>query len=469
MANITKRTNKDGKTTYRIRVFISEGIDGAQKVKSMTWTPPANMRASAAEKQAQKEAVLFEERLKLGLASYDGKTTFTEYATEWVKNEPLAFKTRERYTDLLRRIIPAIGHIRLEKLQAHHLEELYRNLAEPGVKDYGRFSISYKMKAFLKRRRLSIEGAARKVGVAASTMRSAVNGKRITIDKAIKICEGFNVEYKSLFKQYESTECLSPKTIHHHHQLICAILAKAKKERIVPYNVAAEHATAPKKPRKEAQYLDDEQARKFLGLFLQEKDIRVKTVFAVLLFTGVRRGELCGLSWTDIDADNQIIHIRRASQYQRGNGVVEVPTKNESSLRAIDVPAFVISILNEYKAYWSQHRLMWGKEWQGKDKRLFIQDNGKPINPDTINYWMEKFLKKHDFPHVTPHSLRHTFTTLQITAGVDIRTLQARTGHAQASTLVNTYSHAIKSAQEAASKALEGVLLPKAEAGATEI
>jgi Site-specific recombinase XerD len=69
-------------------------------------------------------------------------------------------------------------------------------------------------------------------------------------------------------------------------------------------------------------------------------------------------------------------------------------------------------------------------------------------------------VEQNNFKRITPHSLRHTFATLQITAGVDICTLQARTGHAQASTLVNIYSHAIKSAQEAASNALESVLLP---------
>lgn len=150
----------------------------------------------------------------------------------------------------------------------------------------------------------------------------------------------------------------------------------------------------------------------------------------------------------------------RAFQYQSHHGIVEVPTKNASSVRAIKVPIFVLELLNESHLWWNEQRLKYGKVWQGKEQRLFIQDDGKPINPDTINYWLNKFLKQNHFEHITPHSLRHTFTTLQIAAGVDIQTLQARTGHAQASTLANIYSHAIKSAQEAASDTLENVLLP---------
>jgi site-specific recombinase XerD len=139
-------------------------------------------------------------------------------------------------------------------------------------------------------------------------------------------------------------------------------------------------------------------------------------------------------------------------------GEIEGPTKNPSSVRAIKIPLFVVQTLKEYHAWWTSQQIAFGKGWQGKLQRLFIQENGSPINPDTINYWLEKFLRKHNFPHITPHSLRYTFATLNISNGVDIRTLQSLTGHAQASTLVNTYSHAIKSRQAAACDALEEVL-----------
>jgi integrase len=110
-----------------------------------------------------------------------------------------------------------------------------------------------------------------------------------------------------------------------------------------------------------------------------------------------------------------------------------------------------------------------GDRWQGHEKRLFIQENGKPINPDTINYWLDKFINKHGLEHFTPHSLRHTFASLQIMAGVDIRTLQARTGHAQASTLTNIYAHSIKTAEEAAAETLDNILMPKTAKKGEEI
>lgn len=463
MANITKRTNKAGQTSYRIRVFVGEDVNGKQLYQSMTWTPPANMRPTSAEKEATKQAALFEDKVKQGLVSFDGKTKFADYATVWLVNEPFAYKTAERYGELLKRIIPAIGHIKLENLQARHLEDFYKSLALPGVKNKGQFAQSDTLAKEMKKQSISGAELARRTGVAPSTISSAVRGKRVEIKTADVIANALEMKTDQLFLVTVDTDGLSPKTIHHHHQLISAILGKAKKERIIPFNVAQEHVTPPKVPRKEAKYLNDEEAKRFLSLLMQEKDIRKKTALLLLLFTGVRRGELCGLSWFDCDMKECIIHVRRASQYQVGKGPVEVSTKNESSERSIDIPPFANVALKEYREWWVERRLQWGASWNGEQERLFIQDDGKPINPDTINFWMEKFLEKHDFPHITPHSLRHTFTTLQITAGVDMRTLQSRTGHAQASTLVNTYSHTIKSAQKKATAALEAVLLPDLE------
>lgn len=128
-------------------------------------------------------------------------------------------------------------------------------------------------------------------------------------------------------------------------------------------------------------------------------------------------------------------------------------------MRTIKLPLFIFELLAKYHSWWAEQCLKNGDRWQGCD-RLFTQDNGKPINPDTINYWLNKFIEKNSLQHFTPHSLRHTFATLQIAAGVDLRTLQSRTGHAQASTLVNIYSHALKSAEAAASEALDNMLTP---------
>ena len=135
---------------------------------------------------------------------------------------------------------------------------------------------------------------------------------------------------------------------------------------------------------------------------------------------------------------------------------------NDNEERDITVSLFVTSALKQYQAWWREYRLLHGDIWKGQKERLFIQEDGKPLFPDTVNFWLTRFAERNGLDHINPHALRHTFITLQIAAGVDIRTLQARTGHSQASTLLNVYTHAIKSAQEKAAQAMDDMLLAKA-------
>lgn len=465
MANITPRKNKDGSTSFLIRVYVDENSSGKQKFKSMTWKPPAGMAEKKTQKELQKAAALFEEQVKKGLVAFDGNTTFAEYSTEWIKHAStsgLAARTLENYTDLLRRINAGIGHIRLSKLEARHIKEFEAQLLETGSKRAGGYAVDNGFSDMLKSAGLPKAEAARHSGVSASTISAACSGKHIQIDIAEKLAAAFGTDPEKVFKFHKVSAALSDKTVLHHHRLISRILSSAKRERLIPFNVASEHMQPPKVQRKEAKYLDDEQARRLVDLLFSEKDIRIRTAILLSLYTGVRRGELCGLEWKDIDSERGIINVVRASQYQRGKGVVTVPTKNASSERAIKVPKIVFDILEEYKEYYNSLREQFGTAWTETD-RIFVRIDkapGKPINPDTINFWLDNFIEKNELEHFTPHSLRHTFATLQISAGVPIRVLQARTGHSQASTLVNIYSHAIKSADEVATEALDNMLTP---------
>lgn len=463
LANITKRLNKDGSVSYQIRAYVDETGTGKQLMQRMTWRAPAGMRPSSADKEAARQAALFEEKAKQGLAAFGGNTRFADFARNWIDTQPLAPKTRELYNTLMERIEIALGNIRLEKLQAHHLEAFYKNLGEPGIKQNGSFAVSNKLSRILQDRGLSKMALANAAGTSEPTILAAARGAHIRPDKAADICKALDMPLEKVFEMHKSTAKLTGNTIAHYHRFISAVLMTAKKQRLIPFNVAAEQCSAPKIERKEARYLTDEQARQFLDALNSEPDIRVKTSLTLLLFTGLRRGELLGLSWQDIDFEKQLIHVRRASQVQKGKGVTDAPTKNKSSMRAIKVSTYVIDLLTKYHIWWNERRLQYGSSWQGEKERLFIQDNGCPLYPDTFNFWLNKFLEQNGFEHITPHSLRHTFCTLELAAGVDYKTLQSMSGHAQASTLVNIYSHVIESAQDRAAEALAKTLLPKAD------
>ena len=298
-------------------------------------------------------------------------------------------------------------------------------------------------------------------GVSLNAISSASRGAYVSEITARKLCAALGLELTHVFTLEDNAGKLSARTVWHHHKLIRAILAEAKKTRIIPHNVVQEYMYAPKLPRTEARYLNDTETRTFFAALMDEEDIRAKTALTLDLFTGLRRGELCGLSWPDINFDNNVIRLTNASQYVAGHGVIEVPTKNKSSARNITVSPFVMALLSNYRKWWCEYRIKMGDAWTGDGDRLFVQWDGKPLFPATINLWLKRVVERNHLPHISPHALRHTFITLQITEGVDLRTVQARSGHAQASTLLNLYGHAVQSAQERAAQAMDDVLLRK--------
>ena len=254
---------------------------------------------------------------------------------------------------------------------------------------------------------------------------------------------------------------LSQQTIRHYHRCVSAILSQATREGVITRNIASrDFIDTPKTDKKEPVHLNDEQACFFVEMLATEPDIRVKTALSMLLYSGCRIGELTGLEWSDCYFESQRIQIKRCSQYCKGKGMITKEPKNKTSARTIRLPQSVFTLLAEYRRWYREQRLMYGDLWVNSD-RLFIQADGKPIAPPTINLWLSKFVKKHNLPDITPHGLRHTNITLLIANGVDIRTVSAKAGHSRTSTTLDIYSHAVQSADEIATQVLEDALLRK--------
>jgi len=243
---------------------------------------------------------------------------------------------------------------------------------------------------------------------------------------------------------------LSNNTVRHYHSFLSSVLGVAVKWQLIPSN-PCERATLPKKENSPPRYLDEEQAARLLAL-LDGEDVQYRTMIKMFMFTGMRREELCGLEWKDIDFKTAVIRIARASLYIPHEGIITDTTKNASSTRYIKAPAIAIQLLKDYKRWQAQRRLSMGDRWIDCD-RLFTKPDGSPIHPDTIGCWFRDFIKANDLPDISIHSLRHTNATLMINSGIPITTIAARLGHADPTTTTRIYTHAIQSV-DAAAKAL---------------
>ena len=179
----------------------------------------------------------------------------------------------------------------------------------------------------------------------------------------------------------------------------------------------------------------------------------------------MRRGEICGLRWSDIDFNASTISVNRTSEWIPHKGIIFTAPKTKASNRTFKVGANCMDMLREYQLYQKAERLRVGSMWartvqveNGKTVQndlLFTRWNGTPIDLNKVTTWFPHFLRAHDLPAVTVHSLRHTYASLMIAAHVPIVTVAGRLGHAQTSTTTDIYAEFIRTADAAAADAME--------------
>lgn len=454
MATIQKR-----KDSYKITVSCGYDLNGKQIRKTTTWTPEPGMTVKQIEKALERQKVLFEERCRNGQV-LDGSIKFADFADKWFQDyaeKQLRVKTLNRYRDLMKRINAAIGHIRLDKLQPHHLLSFYSNLAEEGVKGNCKYYSKVDIKPMLKEMGITKTGLSEKAGVSLAVLSSAFHGKNINENSAECICKAMNIPIDTVFQKATDNTALSSKTILHYHRLISSILSMAVQWQVI-FSNPCDRVKPPKAEKKEPRYLDEKQAVQLLK-FLEQAEPQYRTIIKLLLYTGLRRGELCGLEWKDIDWENRLLRVCRSSLYSPDKGIFVDETKNTTSNRTIKIPSTAIDLLWEHKRWQSEQMLQLGDQWHKSD-RLFTGWNGKPIHPDVITNWFHNFIKKNQLPEISIHSLRHTNATLQIAGGVPLSAVAERLGHANTSTTSTIYVHAIESVNEAAADVLENILEP---------
>ena len=231
---------------------------------------------------------------------------------------------------------------------------------------------------------------------------------------------------------------LSVKTVRNINQMISTTLNCAVEQRLIPSN-PTKGCVLPKLERKEMKILPPES----LGTFFEEaRRSGVFELYYIDLATGLRRGELLGLKWSDIDLDKSIIHVRRQILRQNGE-VVEAPLKTKNSYRNIAIGADAVKVL---------------KGMEQKDEYVFPSPFGGPMSPDSVLHMLQRVLKRAGLERIRFHDLRHTFSVLALQNGVDVKTLSVMLGHYSAGFTLDTYAHVTTSMQKQAANAVGNFL-----------
>lgn len=251
----------------------------------------------------------------------------------------------------------------------------------------------------------------------------------------------------------------SAKTILEHHRFVSMVLEEAFKQSILIVNVA-KRATPPKVKHKDVNFYDDETARAILAAADQEP-LKWQTIVYLLLFSGVRKGELLGLKWPLVDFQESTISIRSNILYEPDIGIYEDSPKTEKSIRTISLPGKVMHLLKSLHHYQMQERLRVGA-YGNPDGFVFAKEDGSPMHPDSIGTYLKRFGEKYGLPKLNAHAFRHTMASMLFMEGVDSVSISSRLGHAQVSTTANIYAHSLPKKDKKNSEKLEELFLKKA-------
>lgn len=239
----------------------------------------------------------------------------------------------------------------------------------------------------------------------------------------------------------EGSKRLSDSTVRHIHTMLHGAMKAAVQAHIIPKN-PTENATVPKSNYKPMQVLNEQE----LDTFLQavQKDDIWREFFYTELMTGLRRGEICALMWRDFDAKAGTLGISR-TLHSKGQGVYALgDTKTSKGNRTIILPESVAALLRaRKKASISQ--------W------IFPHPTSPelPMNPGTAYRRLKPLLEEAGLPSIRFHDLRHTFATLTLQNGMDVKTLSAMLGHVSAATTLEIYTHSTSDMQHAAARKID--------------
>lgn len=404
------------------RLVISDGADGSGKRQKFTRLFKADSFLSESKKQdaADTALSLFISDYKRGLSAQSQGMTVAALWTYWMDNH---VKTNCEATSVLYyegfwpRIEKSIGKMRIDRIQPKHLLSFYKSLGEPGVK-----KLPKKKKA--------------------SPENSEADTAKVEEVSASKP----ETPPKELPK-------LSPTTVKKYHIVLKNLFNKAVKWRLMDFN-PAQNLIPPKAPMKEKQIYDLEMTGKLLSL-LEGEDSRHKLMVMLGLTCGLRREEIFGLRWSDLDEEKHEISVCQVRVVAKK--IITKTPKTKGSARILSYPAELDSLIKKHGAEEAKKQLRLGEDWKDSDL-LFTDWFGNDLHPQSMNNFLWRFCRKHDLPPFQPHMLRHLAATFMTARGTDIKTVSAKLGHSRVNITLDLYGHLLRSAEKRSAEVMGNVL-----------
>lgn len=245
-------------------------------------------------------------------------------------------------------------------------------------------------------------------------------------------------QIQQLYNKLVRQDGLSPKTVKNVHGVLHRALNQAVKIGILRHN-PADVCDLPKVYQKEIVPLEQDEITAFLNKIHGDK---FEYVYLVTLFTGLRQGEVLGLTWDCVDFTDNTLYINKQLQKSKkvGGEYQLVPTKNGKA-RLITAAPSVMTALKRQKSRQAQMQLLAGPDWQNADNLVFTNERGRHLTHVTVYKNFKTVVRSLGLDNTRFHDLRHSYAVAAIESGDDIKTVQSNLGHASAAFTLSVYAH----------------------------
>lgn len=251
----------------------------------------------------------------------------------------------------------------------------------------------------------------------------------------------------------DGTGGLSPKTVRHTHTMLHKALADAVRWGRVVRNVA-DLADPPKPPRAEMKVWAPVEVRAFLD---SVRDDRVYAAWLLVATTGMRRGEVLGLRWSDLDLDAGRLSVAQTLTVVGSKVRVSEP-KTAKGRRTVALDPATVAALRGHRVRQAEERLALGPTWR-EHGLVFTWYDGGPIHPERFSKWFEVRAIRSGLPRIRLHDLRHSYATAALAANVSAKVVSERLGHAKVGITLDVYSHVLPSMDEQAALTVARLIL----------
>jgi len=238
---------------------------------------------------------------------------------------------------------------------------------------------------------------------------------------------------------------LAAKTVRNLHGMMHRSLADAVKWRKLATN-PADSADQPRNATPEQQAWTGDQLRRFVEAASTD---RCAALWRLLATTGMRRGELLGLRWQDVDLDTGTVTVRHTMTMVGGRPAVGTP-KTAAGVRRVALDAGTTAALRSWRKQQNADRLLMGSGWQNTLGLISTEADGTPIHPQVMSRRFRAIVAAAGLPAIRFHDVRHTYATAALAAGVPVKVLSSRLGHADVSVTLRIYAHVLPGDDEAA-------------------